>query len=117
MKKLTENQITFLLRYFFKNEKYPGAENIARTLLEDGECVVAGNHCIWHGGIGNFIETKQAEGIVGCLLYTFDLETFLTSEWYNNVKNQYLTLLSDKELELRKELSKLDIEYKEIMDL
>jgi hypothetical protein len=49
MKKLTNYQKEFILNYFFKDEKYAGWRNIGTTLLEDGECVVAGTECIWIG--------------------------------------------------------------------
>ena len=55
MKKLTEHQINFLLK-FFENKEYSGWKNIATKLIETGSCIVAGDKCIWNGGIGNFIK-------------------------------------------------------------
>ena len=79
MNLLTENQKKFLLT-FFKDETYPGWDNIANALLDTGGCIVAGKECIWKGGIGNFIKTSEAKNTVGCLLYKFDLSYFLSSE-------------------------------------
>lgn len=56
---LTENQKEFLLDNFFKLGDYYGWKNIATKLLENGVCVVAGGECIWRGGIGNFITSKE----------------------------------------------------------
>jgi len=43
MEKLTETQINFLVVTFFKApDKFLGAPSIAKTLLEKGECIVAG---------------------------------------------------------------------------
>lgn len=86
--KLTEHQINVLLP-FFLDGKYAGSENIGRKLLETGVCIVAGEECIWKGGIGNFIKTKKAENLVGCLEYTFDVEYFLTSEWCKEYLKDY----------------------------
>ena len=61
---LTTYQKDFLLNNFFENTSYAGWRGIATTLLETGECVVAGDKCIWVGGIGNFIEIKKAEGFL-----------------------------------------------------
>lgn len=81
----------FLLQYFFNNLQYAGWKNIATKLLETGECVVGGDNCIWIGGVGNFIKTSAAdEGYFGCLKYVFDFETFLTSEYYLEIRANYL---------------------------
>lgn len=110
MKTLTENQISFLLEYFFKAEEFAGWKNIATKLLNTGSCIVAGKKCIWIGGIGNFIKTKDAENAVDCLLYEFDLEYFLSSAWYNEISNQYISILSDKK-------RRIEAEYDDICNL
>jgi hypothetical protein len=84
---LSDYQKTFLLDYFFKNEKHSGWKNIATKLLDTGECIVAGKECIWVGGIGNFIKIEEAKDAVDCDLYKFDLEYFFTSEWYKGIRN------------------------------
>jgi hypothetical protein len=109
-RKLTDYQKEFLLEYFFLNEKYAGWKNIASTLIEAGTCIVAGNECIWKGGIGNFIKIEEAKHTVGCVLYIFDLEYFLSSEWYKEISNQYILLLSDKKRNIIQE-------YEEITNL
>jgi len=110
MKKLTENQINFLLEYFFKTEKFAGWKNIAVKLLNSGSCIVAGKECIWHGGIGNFIKTKNEESAIDCLLYEFNLEQFLSTEWYKEISNQYISILSDKK-------RRIETEYNDICSL
>lgn len=107
--KLTENQESFLLS-FFKNDEYVGWKNIAKQLLRKGSCIVAGEKNIWVGGIGNFIKTKNADNLVDCLQYEFDLNNFLTSEWYKQTHNQYSSELYDKKV-------KINDEYDEIMEL
>jgi hypothetical protein len=110
MKALTENQKNFLLEYFFKLEEFAGWKNIATELLNSGHCIVAGKNCIWRGGIGNFIKTKNAENGIDCLLYEFDLEHFLSSEWYKEISNLYIAMLSNKK-------KQIEIEYKDICNL
>jgi hypothetical protein len=109
--KLTENQKEFLLEFFFSNEYYPsGWRNIATVLLEEGKCVVAGETCIWRGGIGNFIKTEKAKGFVGCINYVFDLPTFLSSAYFKEVHADYVKVLAERKLkaeELFNEISKL----------
>lgn len=110
MRQLTETQKEFLLEYFFKNDNFAGWKNIATSLLENGSCVVAGTNCIWCGGIGNFIKTNNAIGFVDCLIYKFDLEYFLTSAWYKEIKSYY-------ELELEDKMEKLQKEYQDLCNL
>lgn len=110
MKTITNIQKEFLLEYFFKNEKYAGWRNIAIKLIEGGECIVAGDECIWRGGVGNFINVVSADNLFNCSKYSFDLEYFLTSNWFKEIHNQYISILSAE---------KRDIEqrYEEICDL
>ncbi len=110
MRNLSVYQKEFLLKYFFKNEEYVGWRGIAESLLESGECVVAGNKCIWVRGVGNFIKTSEAEGFFGCLQYSFDLELFLSSEWFKQQIEEYTR-------ELYKKRNELSIECKDMVDL
>lgn len=82
---LTTTQKHYIAETFFKLESYAGWKAIAFYLLGTGECVVAGDNCIWVGGIGNFIKTSAADGYWGCLKYDFDLESFLASNWFKEV--------------------------------
>ncbi len=107
--KLTEYQKSFLLS-FFENEKYVGWKNIASALLETGKCIVAGNYRIWKGGIGNFIKTEKAENSYDCTLYTFDIETFLSSELYIEARDIYFNRLQSK-------LNELELEFSEISEI
>lgn len=81
MRQLTENQVIFLLS-FFENNEYAGWKSLATRLIKNGSCIVAGNHNIWVGGIGNFIKTYKNDNFIDCLEYTFNLEEFLNSAWY-----------------------------------
>lgn len=103
MRKLTEIQKDFILQNFFKNESFAGWKNIANNLLDNGSCVVAGDSCIWSGGIGNFIKTSNADNFVGCLLYEFDLEYFLSSSWFNQIIKPYISNLWEEKTKIQKE--------------
>jgi hypothetical protein len=100
-------QKEFLLKYFFKNEKYAGWRHIAEKLLDTGKCIVAGRDCIWHGGIGNFIHTEPAKNAIDCLEYTFNLEYFLDSEWYKEISNGYIAELASKKREIEEEYEQI----------
>ena len=91
MRELNDNQLEFVLT-FFKDEKHPGWKNIATKLIKNGNCIVAGDKCIWLGGVGNFIHTSKTDDFFGCLKYEFDLEDFLTSSFF---KETYAFKLSD----------------------
>lgn len=108
---LTEIQTNFLLNQFFISEdiinKYPEVENIARTLLTSGKCIVAGTSNIWFGGVGNFINVKPAENTIGCSLYTFDLNYFLSSMLFRDVRCSYLKVLNTEVVEISKQVEKI----------
>lgn len=109
MRVLSEYQKNFLLDNFFKNEKYAGWKNIATSLLETGQCIVAGKECIWIGGVGNFIKTEEPkyDKAIDCTLYVFDLEYFLTSELYIQCRNIYTSILSNKKREIEQECDEI----------
>ena len=107
VRKLTDNQLGFILDNFFKNEKYPGWKNIALKLLLEERCIVAGTECIWIGGIGNFIKTQEEPNLFGCSLYTFDLEYFISSEWFKEVKKNYLSDLYEKKSDLERQYDEI----------
>ena len=107
MKELNDTQKEFLLENFFKDEKHPDWKNIATNLLEKGKCIVAGDKCIWFGGIGNFIKTSETEEAISCLLYTFDLKLFLSSQWFKQVKENYLLDLVEQEKKLNKQIKEI----------
>lgn len=110
---LSEYQNNFILE-FFKNSadmrRFPGWESIAKKLISTGRCIVAGDKSIWNGGIGNFIKTSESEDAIGCLLYEFDLEYFLTSKFYKERVNTHISNL----LSYRK---KIDQEYADLCNL
>jgi hypothetical protein len=107
---LRQQQKDFLLNHFFKNDSYPGWKNIATCLLEEGKCIVPGENCIWNGGIGNFITISPTKLAVGCVLYTFDLKTLLTTDWFKDIYEQYVSSLLDRK-------KQIEIEYNEIYGL
>lgn len=111
MKKLTDIQIDFLLDTFFEKPGYPGWRNIAEALLRLGKCVIAGDKCIWQGGVGNFIRTSRADGLFDCLEYKFDLESFLSAEW---IKETLIDEIISFEMELKRQEDELS-EIKNIL--
>lgn len=111
MTKLNEAQKEFILNFFFPTVEYAGWKNIGEKLLDTGKCIVAGETCIWQGGIGNFISVKPAEDTVGCSLYTFDIDSFLESQLYIHTKDNYvwelLSRLEQEKLELEEKIKRL----------
>ena len=108
MKVLTEKQIDFIIKNFFEINtntiKFPGWYSIAKTLLEKGNCIVAGDTKIWLGGIGNFIKTKEAPNAINCLLYEFDLDSFLRSIWFTEVYTNYIQKILEEKNRIIDEL-------------
>lgn len=46
---------------FFKTDKLPGWQSIATSLVQNGECIVAGDGNLFGvGGINNFIKKEKA---------------------------------------------------------
>lgn len=114
---LTEAQKKFLLKIFEINtdtNKLPGWKGIAENLINHGGCIVAGEKSIWHGGIGNFINTSHAEGTIGCLMYKFDANYFMTSEWYKELLQVHKQALK---LEIEKQQAILTELTQELLDL
>lgn len=105
---ITEKQVNFLLENFFKNERYPGWKNIADKLIRDGQCIIAGTDKLWYGGVGNFIDIKEAPGTVGCSLLTFKKDVFLKSINFTDYKKAYLLDLSNKITEMRNTYEHVD---------
>lgn len=117
MSNLTKNQKDFLLNVFFKNEKYAGWRSIAESLVTNGKCLAAGSRSIWRGGVGNFIETKQSDEAIGCVNYTFDLDTFLTSKYFKEVVSHHVLDLDEKREKMTDDLCKAIDNLKEIKEL
>lgn len=118
MTKLTTPQKEFLLQHFFRHHKYAGWKNIAESLLEFGKTIVAGNDCIWKGGIGNFITLSEApKDSVDCVVYEFYLESFLQSEWLKEVVSYYDTEMQERITELQKNLDKTINDHIQVMNL
>jgi hypothetical protein len=108
MKPLTDYQKRFILDYFFKNENYAGWANIADKLLETGQCIVAGEERIWKGGVGNFIDVVAHDGSVGCSLYVFRRDDFLSSVWFKEVKSFILSEFHVKRDTIHIEITEID---------
>jgi hypothetical protein len=109
MKILSQEQKDFILEHFFKNEDYAGWKNIANKLLDTGKCIVAGDSCIWKGGIGNFIKVDTAKDGVDCLEYKFNVSSFLTSEWFKEIKGHYMAIEGKKLHDLQNKLSEISV--------
>jgi hypothetical protein len=97
MKTLNETTKDFIIDHFFNNGQFSGWRNIAEKLLTKGECVVAGEDCIWKGGIGNFIKVSNADEFIGCVKYSFDTDDFIKSEYF---KGAHINCLDRKNAEL-----------------
>ena len=107
MKDLTFVQIDFLLT-FFRSDSYPGAENVGRSLITTGKCIVAGTEGIWKGGVGNFIRVKAAEGAVGCSEYTMDVENFMSSRFFADVYAERMKNLAIKKIKAVDEFDEME---------
>ena len=79
----------------------------AEKLLDTGKCIVAGRTRIWLGGIGNFITYEEAKDAVDCTLYTFDLESFLDSMFYEEIQDDYVEALKIKKTEVQQEYEEI----------
>src|SRR6266567_1652856 len=100
-------QKEFLLEQFFKNQYHIGWRGIAEKLIDTGKCIVAGKDCIWRGGIGNFINTKDVPDSYECLEYTFNLHSFLGSAWYKEQLKNSLEVIQSKIKELTQQFEEL----------
>ena len=107
-KELTEHQMEFILLNFFHSYEHPGWRNIATKLIEHEECIVAGTECIWMGGIGNFISVSNSNNLVGCMLYEFDLKSFIGSKWFKEIKEGLELELSEDINELKSKLNQIE---------
>lgn len=107
MRKLTENQIKYL-KMFFGNEH----SNVADKLLRNGKCVVAGDGKLWHGGIGNFIRNTDAEDFVDCTQLNFDVDVFLSSQWFKGTVQSHIGHRESEIEKLRTEI--IDIKLLQI---
>lgn len=114
MKKELELEI---LLPFFNSHQYAGWKGIATTLIDQGECVVAGDECIWIGGIGNFIKTETADSFIGCLKYNFNKEEFLKSEWAKETISHIIGSKEKYKTQLAEKLASVDVELKELHNI
>lgn len=103
---INENQIQFLLNFFVGQEikRYELSEEvierIARKLIIEGKCIVAGNKRLWAGGVGNFIKTEEHDDYIGCLVHEFHIKEFLDSKFFKEIYANKMSELDDKMLEL-----------------
>jgi hypothetical protein len=110
---MTENQINFLLDKFFQHnhapKDFPGWKGIAKKLIENGKCTVAGNGELWWGGIGNFIKVTPAPDAVDCSLLTFDVDEFTSTN------NRYFAEAYDAHVNhLEQEQSRIQLELEDV---
>lgn len=102
MKLFTDIQINFLLDTFFDHYEFPGSRSIGRTLLETGQCIVAGTDCIYPAGsVGDFISISPAEDTIGCSLYTLDRIKFLNSALYFDEFHKHSEILHKQFMDLQ----------------
>lgn len=113
---MTQAQTELLLE-FFRNEGYDGWKHIALNLIESGECTVAGEECIWKGGIGNFIKVEKSDTFIKCVKYKFDLKYFLSSEWFKEYRTARIAEMGDRIKILQKTKISLEEKIKEIQEL
>lgn len=106
--KPTEHQIDFLLTFF--PDTTEGSTSIAIRLIIDGRCIVANNDSVWRGGIGNYIKVKPFEPSVDCFEYTFDLQSFLKSQWFKST-------ITPKIESIKTDIDLANKKLKEILDL
>lgn len=99
---MNEYQLEFLLT-LFKNEKYPGWKSVATNLITKGNSLTTEK--LWIGGIGNFIKEFDHPNCVGCVELKFNLEYFLSSEYF---KERYLHKMTDLNTELHKLTNQID---------
>ena len=74
----------------------------SNNLLDNGSCVVAGDIVSgwWYW---KFYKTSNADNLVGCLLYEFDLENFLSSSWFNQIIKPYISNLLEEKTKIVKQ--------------
>lgn len=111
---MTDIQIQFFLDNFFQHDHasndFPGWKGIAKKLIVNGQCTVAGNGELWWGGIGNFIQKEEAPDAVDCTRLTFDMKEFTSQN------NQYFQQTLDRVLlQKHEEIMKLQKEVQEIL--
>ena len=101
---MTEHQINFLLQNFFKhNTNISNWEGVARTLIEDSTCILAGTENPWKGGIGNFIKTEEAPpGTIGCIRLIFNKKDFFQWFEFKRIQQNAIDDCFEKVLELNK---------------
>ena len=109
MNDLDKWEINFLADNFFKLEDLPGSVSIARNLLKNGKCIVAGDKNIRVGGVGNFIKVDDisSDAAYGCVEYTLDLNSFLTSNFVQDTLENYKKTLEGRKKEIDKGIDKI----------
>lgn len=84
---LTEIQKDLVVGLFYTPQierQYPGWKNIAKKLVEDGECVVPGkDKMIWTDGVSEFITIEPAKDLIDCTLMKLNLNGLLMSDLIN----------------------------------
>jgi hypothetical protein len=113
-----QKQKDLILKFFERDintDRYPGWKGIAENLINHGGCIVPGDKCIWQGGIGNFIKLSEPEiAAIGCLMYKFDAQYFLTSEMYKYAKEYRL---QEIKASLKKHEDRIEELKKETLEL
>ena len=110
-RELTQIQKDWILDTFFEpwTIRYPGARNIGEKLIENGVCFVAGNECIFEYYVGNFIKTESNDISDGCLKYTRDLDYFMDSAYFKEVKTAYCDNLYNDISDMKKRFTEISV--------
>ena len=98
---MTENQIQFLIEHFFsKNTTITNTSEIARKLILDSTCIVAGLENPWKGGISNFITDKPTPGAYNCTTLTFNKEAFFSWPEFKRIQQIVMDKFSEEIIQL-----------------
>lgn len=111
MNKNEKELLIELLLPLFENFKYPGWKSIATELLNQGECIVAGDNCIWIGGVGNFIKLESNTNFIDCNNYVLDYDSFIKSKWVKEYIENKQQLIHEEILTLIQKNIKLSQMY------
>jgi hypothetical protein len=100
--KLTDYQIDFIVETFFTNHKEG-----ARKLVENGSLIIAGDDRLWIGGVGNFIATSRPSNMIGCMLYEFEYESFISSSFYREYVEKHISILQEQRTKIKTQINQL----------
>ena len=106
---ISNGKLNFILESFFKNEKHAGWKNIAEELILNGKCIttIEGSR-LFGSGLSHFMTSKPSEQFLNCFEVTFDLDSFLQSKFYIDVKDEYIKKRFLEQLEINREIFEIN---------